>query len=439
MNVKFLDRWHDDALMVNSTDVRYNDCWGITIDNKEYAIIGSTEGSHFLEITDENKLIERDFVPGFHQASTVVHRDIKSFGNYVYTVCDEGVSSLQIIDASYLPDSVVLVNELYDEFVNTHNLFIDTTNALLFSCGPLVSYSMSLQVQQNLIVYSLSNPENPIQVWQADPVNFPYVHDCYVRNGIAYLNCGDEGLRVYDFSNPSSPLFIQNITSYQEQGYNHQGWMKPDGSEFIFGDETSAKKLKRCSVQGNKLNIQSYFGTNISGGSIPHNVMLSNDFAYVAYYNEGLRIYDIRTPITREVAHYDTYPDDSPFKMEGAWGIYADLPSGRLLVSDRTYGLFLLDFNEELFSLELGEADVSVFPVPSSTGDITVKVNDPLASEINLKIYDLNGRIIEEVILDGQTFYNFNLSSIHGIYTLLVEYKNWKDEVIINQTKIILD
>lgn len=435
-NIEFLARWHDDSLLVNSTDVRYSDCWGYTNNNVEYALIGSTEGVHFLEITDKNELIERAFIGGYHQASTVIHRDIKTFGKYVYTVCDEGVSSLQIIDASFLPDSVVLVNELFDEFVNTHNLFIDTASQLLFSCGPLVN-NMLMQIQQKLIVYSLADPVNPVKLWEADPSNFPYVHDCYVRNSIAYLNCGDEGLRVYDFSNPSNPVFIQNLSSYLEQGYNHQGWMTPDGSEFIFADETNGKLIKRCSVNDDKITIESYFGTSSNEGSIPHNIMLSNDFAFVAYYNEGLRVYDIRTPVTKEVAHYDTYPDESAFKMEGAWGVYTELPSGKILVSDRTYGLFVLDFNRSVF-LTTGESEVSIFPVPVVSNLFTVKVNDPFATNIQIKILDLAGKAIIETELHDYTYTILENNYAKGTYIVHVSYDDWKGQPKSEKVKIQL-
>lgn len=435
LNVDLLGRWFDNSLMVNSTNVRYNDCWGISVNGIEYAIIGSTEGVHFIDL--EGELNELDFVPGFHQATTVVHRDIKTFGNYVYAVCDEGTSSLQIIDASFLPDSVHVVNELFDDFLNVHNVFIDTENALLFSCSPLVN-EMSLQLQRKLIVYSLADPENPVKVWQPDPSNFPYVHDCYVRNGIAYLNCGDDGIRVYDFSNPSAPLFLQNITTYQDQGYNHQGWMTPDGSEFIFADETNGKRIKRCSVNNHQLTIDSYFGTNISGGSIPHNIMLSDDFAYVAYYNEGLRIYDIRESVTREVAHFDTYPDESAFKMEGAWGVYTAFESGKILVSDRTYGLFVIDFNEELFSTN-DEEIISVFPVPVNQNGVTVKVNDPLSTNIQLKLIDLNGKSILEESIQDRTYTILQNNFEAGAYFLIVEYDDWKGETQFERIRILFD
>ena len=51
----YLDNWHDDTLATNSSKVRYSGCWGFERNNEEYAIIGSTEGTHFFHVKN-NKL-----------------------------------------------------------------------------------------------------------------------------------------------------------------------------------------------------------------------------------------------------------------------------------------------------------------------------------------------------------------------------------------------
>lgn len=185
----------------------------------------------------------------------------------------------------------------------------------------------------------MADPINPVLLWEG-PSDIPIVHDCYVRDNIALLNCGDEGLRVYDFTNPSTPIYINNLTFYQDQGYNHQGWLSPDGLTYVFADETNGKRVKKCIVGSDySIQVQSFFGTNYENNSVPHNIMCTNQFAFVAYYNEGLRIFDIRNaPI--EIASYDTYPTSSIFKMNGAWGVFSNYLSGRIIVSDRQNGLF---------------------------------------------------------------------------------------------------
>ena len=47
-------------------------------------------------------------------------------------------------------------------------------------------------------VYSLHIPSSPTLIYSYNSVG--HVHDAYVRNDTAYLNCGNQGLRVMDFS-----------------------------------------------------------------------------------------------------------------------------------------------------------------------------------------------------------------------------------------------
>ncbi|MCH2231000.1 MAG: choice-of-anchor B family protein [Crocinitomicaceae bacterium] len=443
-NIELLDNWSNDTLTHNSSEVRYNDCWGIVHNDQEYAVTGSTEGIHFFRITNNNKLEHVDFVEGRFNDMSVVHRDIKTYSHYVYAVCDEGESSLQIIDFSYLPDSVHLVAENDTNFARVHNLFIDENNDLLYAGTITPKVNGSLQTAHAMQVYSLSNPESPTLVYTG-PTDIPEVHDMYVRDNIAYLNCGFDGLRVYDFSSPSNPIYKQNLNIYQDQGYNHQGWMSPDGSTFLFADETGGKRIKRCSVANDyTIQIENYFGTNYDNNTIPHNIMMTNEFAYVAYYNEGLRIYDLRPNVPQEIAFFDTYLEESIFNMQGAWGVYSELPSSRILVSDRHSGLFLFDFNEDVF-LSSSDNELHVFPNPSlSNSDITIVIHKPTnfdktnIQQFDLFLYDINGKKIFE-----NTIYNQTYTSIHkrlkpGVYHIRVEYTNYSDDLIRLQKKIII-
>ncbi len=53
----------------------YNEVWGYAQNGREYAIIGTTQGTHFLDITTIEEATEVDFVPGLQQGPVVVHRD----------------------------------------------------------------------------------------------------------------------------------------------------------------------------------------------------------------------------------------------------------------------------------------------------------------------------------------------------------------------------
>lgn len=437
-NVELLDRWFEDTILTNTLEMRYNECWGFVQNGDEYAIAGSTEGTHFFKINSNNRFEPVDFVQGNHVSSLVIHRDFKTYGNYIYGVCDEGISSLQIIDVSNLPNSVSLVVNDSINFARAHNIFIDTTNALMYACTVSGSSGGTLLPPASMRVYSLADPINPSLIYTG-PNDIPEVHDAYVRDNIAYLNCGFDGIRVYDFSNPSSPLFIQNIDIYQEQGYNHQGWLSPDGSKFVFGDETNGQKLKYCEVENNLLTIESYFGTNSEENSVPHNIVLSNEFAYVAYYNEGLRIYDMRELPPKEIAHYDTHPqEEGIFTIRGAWGVYPDLPSGRIIVSDRKNGLFLVDFREEIH-VGINGKELVIFSNPMKQGStIQFRISENSVDRFEYRIVDMAGKVIESKSITNQSFAESNTILSVGVYNLQVSYKDYLDETVELHEKIMI-
>ena len=426
-NVTLLDQWFSDTLLTNTSQVRYSGCWAFEQAGREYGIIGSTEGAHFFELTETDKFKFIDFVSGSFVSSQAINREYKHFKNYVYAVCDDGPSSLQIIDVSYLPDSVHLVADLRNNlFGKTHNLFVDSLNELLFMCQvtPVINNIESSMIP--LRVYSLSNPTNPALLWQS-PEEIQDVHDIYVRENLAILNCGYDGIRVYDFSNPTNPIYLSNLQVYQQQGYNHQGWLCPDGETYVFADETAGTMVKKAKLKSDfTIDIESYFGRpNSPYNKTAHNIHCTNEFAFIAYYNDGLRIYDLRLNPPREVAAYDTYIDNeltNSFSMWGAWGIHALLPSGRILLSDRNTGFYMFDFDRDFF-LNQAADEVIVYPNPiQENQQLTIRMPYDKGNEFKYELYDPNGKKIKENSILNQSFVEVNPPEVSGIYFLKVKY-----------------
>jgi choice-of-anchor B domain-containing protein len=437
-NVELLDNWQDSSLVSNSSEAKYNDCWGYEQNGIEYALVGSTEGIHFLKINDDATLTEVDFVRGKFSSMSVVHRDMKVFKNYLYAVCDEGASSLQVIDLSYLPDSAHVVMENDSSFARVHNLFFDEENELMYVCAVTPNVSGIPQALISMQVYSVTNPILPVLLFTG-PNDINEVHDAFVRNNIAYLNCGFDGLRVYDFSIPNSPIFLQNLNIYQDQGYNHQGWLSPDGNNYVFADETNGKRLKRCEVSNdNTVSIENKFGTDFIFNSVPHNLMVSDNFVFCAYYNLGLRIYNLNSPTLEEVAHYDTYPEEVSFQGNGAWGVYSELPSERIIVSDRHHGLFLFDFNRAIQQTN-NDASIGVYPNPTIPGsEITIKLKETNIPFFQLSVTDLKGKIVFSDYFQNQNFGVVKLNLSRGVYTIEVIYFNKLGDIIQENKKIAI-
>ena len=136
-NANLLFNWDDPNLIGSSMyDNTYNECWGFEINGYEIAVIGSTAGTHFFDITDPHNSTEVAFVAGAYTGSGVIHRDYHDYNKYLYAVCDEGNSStLQIIDISELPNNVSVVYDSDSLFQRAHNIFIDTASAKLYACA----------------------------------------------------------------------------------------------------------------------------------------------------------------------------------------------------------------------------------------------------------------------------------------------------------------
>ena len=442
-NCRLLDNWQSDSILTNSTQVRYSSCWGFVQNGKEYGVIGSTEGHHIFELTEEDTFQFVDYIPGRYVSSQAITREYKTYQQYLYASGDEGSGSLQIMDLSYLPDSVVLVADIQNTTIGKiHNLFIDTSNALLYACSVtpfLNGQEMSLVP---LKVFSLQDPLNPTLLWEG-PNDIPEVHDIFVSNNLAILNCGYDGIRVYDFTNPTLPQFLSNLNFYQEQGYNHQGWLTPNNETYVFADETPGTPLKKAKLNNDKsLTIQSLFGVeNEPYLKTAHNIQCTNDFAFVAYYNDGLRIFDLRTNPPEEIAFYDTHQDinGNTFSMWGAWGIYTLLPSQRILVSDRISGFYLFSFDRNLFSKIKPSDEIRVMPNPSNSNEgFTVQLPYKM-NATSICVYDSFGRKIVEDVKPASNIVTIDSVIVSGIYYVQIEFVNYLNEIEKHIEKLIIN
>ncbi|MBD3638104.1 MAG: choice-of-anchor B family protein [Crocinitomicaceae bacterium] len=401
-NVVLLDTWTDTNIAIAVEGARYSDIWGFEMKGQNYCAVGSSEGVEILQVTDD-ELVFVDREPGAFQGFTVVHRDMKTYKNYLYVVGDEGTATLQIFDLSYLPDSISKVYDSNALFGICHNIFIDTLNAKLYACGANNS---------GMKVLDISNPEVPTLL--ADFTSLTYIHDCYVMNDTAFLNAGFDGLHIYDFSGPT-PLQLGVLSFYPDQGYNHSGWVSPDKTTYCFTDETEGTKLKICNLSDLSLiQVNATFASSEYQNYTPHNVIIYNKLAFVAYYNLGLRIFDISSSPEKEIAYYDTFTDETAYKQNGAWGVYVFDNTDQIVVSDRQNGVFLFEFPIDL--LESNNTGVITSNTPLIDENSYLIPRDHLdMDELTFSIADLKGSLVYK----QQSFINWlhiPLTLSSGVY-----------------------
>jgi choice-of-anchor B domain-containing protein len=345
-----LDNWRDTTgIDVGRRNQRFNECWGFVSNEIEFGVIGSTMGTHFINLETTDSAFQEAFVPGRFFGSGVVHRDFHDYKGFLYGVCDQGNSSLQVIDIQNLPDTAFLVHEDTVNIRRAHNLFIDSAAARLYTCGVREPSGTRIPIQ----VWSLDNPEMPVllrNIFEIQGVDINYVHDMYARNDTLFMNAAWQGLIIADMSDVDNPNLLGLMSMYPEAGYNHSGWWNERGDRYYLADETHGRDIKIVDVSNIQAPqvIQLIEAESDPEGSIPHNLIVKDDVLYVSYYYDGLQIFDVSGDTTACRAY--NYPtselDPVPGGFAGAWGVYPLLPSGKILVSDMQNGLFIVELPE---------------------------------------------------------------------------------------------
>jgi len=297
----------------------YAAVWGYSApDSTEIAIIGTSTGTSFVDVTDPRHPEEIEFVIG----APSQWREMQTHSHYAYIVNESG-GGMQIVD---------LADPLHPIHVADYDSTFQTAHTIHIRDG----YAYVNGTNGGMRILDLADPIHPreVGVW-----NTRYVHDCYVRDSIVYAcnisNAGFTALNVADKSNPIELSF----TPYPGAA-THNAWTTEDGRYLLTTDENEGGHLWIWDVSDPRHpSYVSEWRTNIG---IIHNVTVRGDSAYIAYYTEGLQVLDISDPrMPLLVGSYDTFPGASG-GYRGNWGVYPFAASGNIYLSDITSGLFVV-------------------------------------------------------------------------------------------------
>ncbi len=306
--------------------------WGYVDDGKEYALVGTKTGVSIADVTDpDNPVNLYDVV---HQGAESDWREIKTYDHYAYAT-NENDNGILIIDLQYLPDSVKQYQFVYDPAgpgiqTSGHSLWIDEKGRMFVFGGNLMD---------GYTCFDLS----------IDPLNPPflggygdeYIHDGFVRGDTLWaseISSFPGQLEVLDVSDPFNA--VPMVSFVTPNAFTHNSWPTHDNHYLFTTDEVDNSYLTSYDVSdfGNITELDRA-QSNPGSGTIIHNVHLYNDqFAVVAYYKDGVVIFDVSRPDNMiEAGSYDTDPGESGGGYGGTWGVYPYLPSGNIIASDLYY------------------------------------------------------------------------------------------------------
>ena len=334
-----------------------SDIWGWTDEasGREFALLGLSDGTAFVEITDPGNPVYLGKLDTHTTNSS--WRDIKTYQNHAFIVAEASNHGLQVFDLTQLLASSgspvsFSASAHYSGFGNSHNIAINEASGFAYAVG-------TNTCSGGLHMIDISVPQSPVFAgcFSGDG----YTHDvhCVTYDGPDQAFVGrqvcvasnEDTVTIVDVTNKSSPTQLSR-TSYAQTGYTHQGWLTEDHRYFIFGDETDESSLgintKTLVFDVTSLSSPVMAGAyyNPTTRAIDHNQYVKGDYVYQANYRAGLRVLrmdDMSTPSFSEVGYFDIDPGSNAVGFNGAWSVFPYFASGVVVVSGIEQGLFVLN------------------------------------------------------------------------------------------------
>src|ERR671915_20562 len=282
-----------------------NDIWG-WVDprtDREYALVGKTSGTAFVDVTNESRPRYLGDLPSHQPVETIfnVWRDIKVYKNHAYVGSEEPPHGLQVFDLTRLRGATA--PQTWTEDGYTH----DT------QC---VNYS------------------GPDQRFAGREICF---------------NSNEDTVTIADVTDKDAPVQLSR-TGYDTAAYTHQGWLTPDQRYLIVDDELDEQEqggqTKTYVFDVAKLDAPSLIGVyNGVAESIDHNQYTEGNRSLQANYRSGLRILDtsqVSSGTLSEVGFFDVYPPDDAAEFNGSWSTFPYYDSNIVVISGIEQGLFVV-------------------------------------------------------------------------------------------------
>jgi hypothetical protein len=317
-------------------------------------------------------------------------------------------------------------------------------------------------------IMDVSDPENPVSL---DSYTCPEMTwDLVVRDSLAYVACWWDGVRIFNFANPSNLTQISHVMGWQQGGV--------PGVDYCYAQAAAVWNNYLYIVDYEPFETEDTYGLYIIDISDPSNPVLLNRFqnitshasdiaaqdgiVYIADGYGGVEIVDVSDPLNQSVLSYIGLPDgatgiktdykyayvsdyilggtqivdisdpSSPviagwYKPSGCFALGVESSNGFLYTADGIAGFQVYrNLLIKPTAVEQNETAVNDFKLeqnyPNPFNPVSrIEYNIAKTGYVSLKVYDILGReaavLVNEQKNPGRYSVNFNAAGLaSGIY-----------------------
>jgi hypothetical protein len=356
----------------------YSDVVAETRSNgKSYAYVSSwhnTSGVWIFDVTNPDAPV---FLTRYSNSMTANMQGIEVDTNGIGYFGDDSGTGIHVVNLSN-PATPVLITRITTAqglFGNSiHDLTLDYNGHL---------FVPNYRVNDDVQIWDIRNPAAPILEWTLQGTDTLSVHDVTVANNLLIMNGWGGQVDIWDITSLDSQTPTMK-GSFISGFHTQDSSLTPDGKFLACPRETAGNGdvgIFDISDPANVVRVatitQPAWGINATS---PSTSKIMGNYLFVAWYQQGLMIFDIgnvgspSNPIL--VGNYDTWPGFSfggSGGGDGDWGVWPFLGMDRVLISDRTTGLYIFDATgvstaPGVFSLNYSPA--SVLGGNSTTGTV---------------------------------------------------------------------
>ncbi|MDQ2920424.1 MAG: choice-of-anchor B family protein, partial [Acidobacteriota bacterium] len=296
-----------------------NDLWGWTDPStgKEYALVGRSSGTAFVDLSDPYHPIYLGNLPT-HSIDSI-WRGIKVYANHAFIVSEAANHGMQVFNLARLrnvvsPPVTFTEDAYYGGFLRAHTLAINEETGYAYAAGSRDT------CQGGLHMVDIRNPVAPVFAGCVGQDGYTHETQCVRYHGpdATYqgreicFSSNEDTLTIVDVTNKSAPVQLSR-TTYAGVGYTHQGWLTENQAYFLIDDELDEihNGVNSSTYIWNVADLDAPSMTGVHRGpstSIDHNLYIRGNRAYESNYRSGLRILDISnigTASLNEVAFFD--------------------------------------------------------------------------------------------------------------------------------------